>query len=419
MRVMALAALVAASQAAGSALRSPWETASAWVAAVETHRAGRSDAAVGAVLGIKTAELESAFTPLSHALAEAIEMDGRSASFDELLRPYASRQLKADERQRRDALSERIATFGVDRFLKRAALLHADLAIVAPFSHLTQSQGLGHLAADGQHAGSEGRPWHWMLARSFLHLVRDISADSDARLWYQAAGAHMLAERNFTEAAPHIDRGLTLFPADAEMHFLDGLMHEAQAAADIQASLADQIAQLPRQPRSIYTPAIRSADDERREARDAYDAALESDPDHVEARVHRARVRLADEQYEGAASDARRVLSRPLPPVLEYYARLFLGKAEQMQGRADSARAAFERAASLFPDAQAPRLSLAEVELQSGNREAARALLAFLAEVTRKDEPGEDPLWEYHRMRVPPSSAWLERMWAQFKELDR
>ena len=415
MRIAALllGALMAGQGAGVWPIRSEWNVLDAWVAAVEQHTPGTSDGGVHRLLALQVAELEASFPHLTRALSAAMRAEGREPRFDDLLKPYSTRRIDAVDRPRFEAIVRRIHAAGVDRFLKRAAALHADVGVIAPDAHRSARAGVGQLAADGRRAGNEPRPWHWMLGRAFLYLLRSSSGDPEALIWYQAVGVHLLETRNFTEANPHLTRAMALFPDDPELLFLRGFLHEAQGSGDIQAAMEEMSVRVAgargtRNLRSIGTEAGEHA-----LARAFYAKALEGNPGHREARIRHARLLVLDGRAGEAASDLRAILASLDDRRLRYYALLFLGLAEQSTGRLDEARAVLEAAVQLFPDAQSPRLALAQVALQSGNREDARALFPFLATATDQDE---DPWWLYHRERVPDRNDWLKRMWAAFAE---
>ena len=101
---------------------------------------------------------------------------------------------------------------------------------------------------------------------------------------------------------------------------------------------------------------------------------------------------------------------------LRYFASLFLGRAEESRQQWEAARAAYEAAAALYPDAQSPRLSLSQLALRSGDRDTARAVFDVLSEPLRDDA---DPWWRYHHERASRSRPWLQRMWIAFLEVVR
>lgn len=390
--------------------RGAWPAFEAWIAAVDTHTPGATDAALREMLRMPTPELESIFPHIAVTLASALAEEDRRAGFDEFLGKYARRG-QTPEAARSKAAIDRVRRIGIDRFLKRAALMHAEMAVVAPSAHLSTGAGTGFLAADGRQFAEDGRPWHWIIGRGLLHLVRGARADPHVRLWYQAAGHHMLASRNFTEARPHLDRALELFAGDAEIEFLAGLLHEAQSAPAIQAAVADQIERLPPRQRRQYQPAVGSMRGEVSEAIDAFSKSIAADPAHLESRIRLGRLLASIGKPEPAAAHLREALTRASDPRHRYLAQLFLGRAEEMRGDMTGARAAYTAASQQFPGAQSPRFALSQLERHTGNRIAAAEALRFLENPSSDD----DPWWSYHYVTRPGHEAWFAKLRAVYR----
>jgi tetratricopeptide (TPR) repeat protein len=322
-------------------------------------------------------------------------------------------------------LRNRIARTGIDRFLKRAAMLHTDVTLFHPDVHLTTREGTGHLATDGRSEGDLGRPWHYMLARSFLYLVlwdkdvprltvRKTEPDPEVLLWYQAVGNELWRQRNYTEALPHIRAALDLFPGDAELQFVSGVIHESQSGTQLQAAVQEQVAAF-RGRRERYIPGVGTADAERDEAEDAFRAAIAADPGHLEARLRLAQVLNVDGEYDEAVRELTLVLERTKAPWHRYFALLFLGRAEEGRGHPDEARHAYESASGLFPDAQAPRMAISQIDMQAGRRADAVSVFQFLS----RERPFDaDPWWQYDAVR-DPSDDWISRLRAAFAEATR
>jgi tetratricopeptide (TPR) repeat protein len=347
------------------------------------------------------------------ALRDVIEgLHERPRPLDELFSRYGTRALAPDNLAALKLRAGRIAGMGLDRFLKLAAMLHADIARVDPAAHVTTSEGVGHLVSDGRNLRDEGRPWHWMLGRSLLHLVRP-RGDPHARLWYVAVAHHLQGTRNFTEANPHLERALELFPDDAEVQFLRGLLHEAQSGPDIQAAVAEKIAGLPARDQRAYRPSVRPAKDENTDARDAYERAVAADPSHLAARIRLGRTLLVEGKADAAAGHLRTALAGTLQRRQRYLALLLLGRAEELARNMDGARAAYTEAAALYPDAQSPRLALSQIALQAGDRAGAAAMFPFLS-AEAPDDAREDPWWRYFADWVPNRAEWLARLETTF-----
>src|SRR5262249_42281044 len=156
------------------------------------------------------------------------------------------------------------------------------------------------------------------------------------------------------ELDPHLARALKLFPRDPSLLVDLGTLHEAYGSPRLQ-----NIAMLPATGQFRTTPrAIRSQSDEWNEAERLFREALASDSSYAEARVRLARVLELRGLHAAAVTEASRALAGPLPPVIEYYGALALGRAQEALSQHDLARASFERATRLYPAAQSPRLAL-------------------------------------------------------------
>jgi hypothetical protein len=142
--------------------------------------------------------------------------------------------------------------------------------------------------------------------------------------------------------------------------------------------------------------------------------AIELDPALVEARIRLAHVLgERDKAAEGAVL-AREALATPLPPFLGYYGAMVLGRNEERLGHAAEARAAFERAATLFPQAQAARVAASALDLAAGRVDAA---LASIMAVLGPDAPPDrtDPwLWCY-RVHEPQALILLDGLRAMVR----
>jgi tetratricopeptide (TPR) repeat protein len=401
----------------------PMVTLQVWLTAIDRHEAGRNDAAVRSIVNMPQQDFEAAFGHMVLLLQAVVLQEkldtGRSRDFGGLFSSFVVRlDLSKSDRDILKGLAEAIGMRGFDRFLKGAAMLHTDAAIFHPNSQLTSREGIGHLTSDGRGEGERGRPWHWMLAREFLHLVLDRTPDDeDARVWYRAVANHFWAVRNFTEALPHMQKAIEQFPRDPELQFVRGLIHETQSAPQIQAAVAEQQALRTGNPGVIYIPSVGSAASERREAEDAFRIAIAEDPNHLEARMRLAHLLTYDRRHDEAVKELAIVLAGVEHPWHRYFASLLMGRAEEGRKRPAEARAAYEAAAALFPEAQAPRVAISQIDLRAGDREAAMKVFELLGAERLYDA---DPWWQYDAVRTPESErAWLLRMRDAFREVMR
>jgi Tfp pilus assembly protein PilF len=390
-----------------------WEQFDTWLNAILRHEPGRNDAALREVLTLTGDQLESVFPHMVFTLRAVFNRRQRPPGFDGFFGQYGT----AAHRPQGPALLtprvDRVAVQDLTQFLKRAAMLHADIAMFTPGAQLSIRAGESHLLADGSGVGLEGRTWHWMVGRAFLHLIPDAEKDADVRLWYQVAASHLWSIRQFSEAAPHIRQALELFPDDAEIQFVHGLIREAQGSPNIQAAVEQQMAVLPRASQRFQRP-VKSADFENGEAREAFQKAVRLDPSHTEARVRFARHLILDGKPEAAITELRAALGQTEDKTLRYLAQLFLGRANELLHRDDEARAAYDAASSAFPEAQSPRLALSQLAIQAGDRDTARSVLAFLAEAGSSEE--NDPWWDYYYRRQIPDDVLVARLRAAFLE---
>jgi tetratricopeptide (TPR) repeat protein len=396
----------------------PWVTLERWVAAIERHEAGQDDDAARAMGAVPAADFEGSFGHMVLLLDSAFATE-RPRALDTLFKSFAVRIPRSrSEQETLHALVQRVSKPRIDRFLKRAAMLHTDVALLYPDAHVTDRQGIGHITHDGRSEADRQRPWHWMLARGFLHGVLGANAgDSDVRLWYAAIGNHLWSTRNLVEGLPHVKAGAQLFPGDAEIQFVRGLIHEAQASPQIQAAVGEQRLVVTNTPRTVFWSNVKSAREERGEAEQAFRRALDADASHFEARLHLSHLVTIDGRYDEAARDLHVVLAAAEEPWHRYFSFLFLGRAEEGRGRTAEARAAYLEASALFPHAQAPRLAMSQIALRDGDRAAAMTLFDFLA-AGRPDD--DEPWWWYDAVRTPATEdAWMRRMWAAFAEAGR
>ena len=107
------------------------------------------------------------------------------------------------------------------------------------------------------------------------------------------------------------------------------------------------------------------------EAEGLFQRVLEPRPGYAEARMRHGRVLGGLAKHTEAASELRRVVTALTDPQQLYYAELFLGAEEAALGNREAARAAYDRAAELFPQAQSPLLALSEIARRSGDRNGA------------------------------------------------
>ena len=316
----------------------------------------------------------------------------------------------ADLRQLLGLTDDEAAEGNANRILLRAAILHADVAmLVIPllpgrtgcFARATL------LVQDGSGVGTGCIGIHWAHGRLLLDAVRpDPGKDQIARLWYFATITYLLEIGDFANANPQIERGRLLFPSDPAILFEHGYYHEGFASPLIQTAALESGADM------------RGASVHLDEAEDLYRRAVKGNPEFVEARVHRGFVLSLLGRHRDAAEELRLAASTAAGPQLRYYAELFLGHAEESLGNRVTARDHYRQASALYPQAQSPLLALAVLARQLGDRAWAqnsmRQLLALPA--AWKDT---DPWWSYYRWQNQGSEALFAELHAPFLDRSR
>jgi tetratricopeptide (TPR) repeat protein len=210
------------------------------------------------------------------------------------------------------------------------------------------------------------------------------------RGWYQATLAYQQGKEQLDPG--HTDRALALFPKDADILFFAACLHETFAAPAAHDAL--RVMTVP----SGLRLELGSAEGELRLAERMFREALNERPDLVEARIRFGRVLGANGRHEDAARELRRAASEAADPLLLYYANLFAGAEEATLNRIDSARAAYQRASALFPQAQSPYLALSLLARRANDREAARQTIERVLAPPELDER-DDPWWRYHTVQ--------------------
>ena len=366
-----------------------------WVTAVEKHVPGEVDDAAIVVASSSRRDLASLFPYIRayfDVLRQGPSAPRRSLSVDEM---EAVRKIAVAVGSLRDPL----------RFAKRAAMLHADVAILkvdrSPAATANRNRAVvrrppdGSIpersyatGVDGQYQGDSEGEGHWDAGRTILDFVRPPAPDPDIQLWYRAGAAAMMAQGNYAEALPHLSHGISLFPADAQLLLASGCLYEVLGSPRIQTLV-----------RRVQSAGGQVAvDDERTNlarAERLLRQALAVDKNHTEARIRLGRVLGEQGNLREAAIILRSRAAGRDSPLLSYYRALFLGHVEDEIGDASAAEAAFREAAEWFPQAQSPRLSLALLAIRAGDRDALNTSLALLRARMAKSSTKDDPWWVY------------------------
>ena len=353
----------ATSQAAAAPSES--RTLQAWLTTVEQHEPGMLDASVMAISAWSEGDLGSVLRDLKKA--------GRTEE--------------------------------VNRVLKRGALLHADMNMLVPVGSRSlvtrQLSGTGRrliLVVDGRPIGVEFSVAHLEFARALLDAVSpDPKRDEMVPAWYHATAAYLQSIESLGDLAPHLERALRLFPADANVLLDSGALHEAFAAPRLQAAIQSLGGGVP----------IKSARAESQQAEKFFRQALKIKSGLAEARVRLGYVIGLQGRHAEAAGELRRAAATTEEPLLLYYAELFLGHEEAALNHDETARQGFERAGALYPRAQSPRLALSVLARRAGDRVGALRAIQGLLRLPADEREREDPWWQYNLVSVPSADALL------------
>jgi len=291
---------------------------------------------------------------------------------------------------------------GADNFiLKYGALLETDIAVLAPPSETPvaatptrSARAVRVQMDDGQATGIRQSDVHWEIAETLLDAVRPSrterpapSRDTMVRDWYVATSAWM--QFNVHYNLKHLDRARQLFPNDRDVLFFVVTHHAVYATPRIQHALQTLVL-----PQGYFMDA-KSGSAELRLARTLLQRVVAIDPLFTEARLRLGRI-LA---LGGELADAERELTAAETAVTDdsnrYYAALFVGAVEEAQGRFDDARAAYDRAARLFPLAQSPLIAIAQLARRRGDRPGALQAATQLFALPPEIDDRRDPWWVY------------------------
>jgi tetratricopeptide (TPR) repeat protein len=388
-----------------------------WAADVRDHQPGKFDRPAALVDDWPPGDLQAVVTDLKAltrfliSAATSGQKPDRPPTVSCLGRVFTP----PDVRELLGLTDDEVSRGDVNRLLKRGALLHADIAMLAPPDNRhgfkpspLASQGVVYLYLDGRLQGIEFAGVHWAIGRALLDEVRpDPSLDETVRLWYRAMGAYLQTTHAYAYADPLLDDARRIFPGDAAIRLYSGSVHESYAAPHVQGWA---------RPGSVGTPAIavRSRRQELQQAQAFFSQALKIDPGLTEARIRLGRVLELLGRNQEAATQLRRAATEADSAAFRYYADLFLGQAEQALGGRDAAREAFERAAALFPRAQSARLALSQLARRSGDRANALGAIQQVLSLPGDELNRPDPWWAYLDTHVPDANTLLDQLRKSF-----
>lgn len=280
--------------------------------------------------------------------------------------------------------------------LLRGAVLHADIARLIPddMERRSPKQQRIFIVSDGREQGTRFVSLHWELGRSLVDAMAPAPATYPGALkWYQETAKDLLWLRSLAEASVHLPKARRIFPADPALLFMSGVLHERFSSASLQAAAQSVLVE------NRGSTALNSARAELTRAERFFRETLAIEPHHREARVRHGRVLGELGRHAQSADVLRGAIEEGATGEFLYLAELFLGRQEDAMGNRARARACFERAASLYPRAQSPRLALSQLSRRTGDRPGAQRELRVLADLPADERQREDPWWNYYNVR--------------------
>lgn len=204
-----------------------------------------------------------------------------------------------------------------------------------------------------------------------------------------------------------------MFPADPDLLFLTGTLHETFAGPNIQNAMRSAV--LP----AGITVTVKSDRAELRQAEDYFRRALKENPEMTEARLRLGHVLVMLERYADAAVELRQAIASPAEPLLQYYALMFQGAAEEALGHGEDATAAYSRAASLYPTSQSPRVALSALARRRGDRAGAWLAMQQVFGLPSTEPSRDDPWWTYPIAQGRLGDQLLQVVQRPFRREDR
>jgi hypothetical protein len=339
-----------------------------WLAAIDEHEPGQPDSPAQT---IATWPQERLADVLAHVIglreAMAVYRDRPTAVIKFRGRPLAPSEV---EDLCRISKQERLRA-DLDRVLRRAAVLHADIAQFARELPLPSGgRDLLVRMSDGRQAATNQGTAHWRFGRDVLDALRPSPEGTGfASAWYLATGAFLQDDRQLTLADEHLAAGRKRMPDDVDLLFAGACALETLASRRVQAELRGVA--LP----AGYTWGLRPPRSLEDDAIGLFRKVVAAQPNRAEARVRLARLAGTHGAHGDAAAGLRVALGASLPEPLAYVAWLFLGDEELALGHTEASAASYERAAALFPDAPSPVVALTRLAREAGDRAGVAAAL--------------------------------------------
>ena len=311
-------------------------------------------------------------------------------------------------------------------FLRRAAVLHTDIALLLPEQaaeftlkdvtvvadpsttrlHPPRERDQVVFSNDSEYLASAEDSAHWWMASELLRgILPDAGSDPFVALYHRAVIAHFESMRLFGSATHAVNRARRVVPGDPVVLFYEGALHEANASPLLQSVEVTR-------PKTAGGWRFPSPESEWHRAEACYRKAIEAGapPD---AAIHLGRVLGHLGKHSDAAAVLKEAAARVTEPRLRYLAHLFLGVELGAMGDLNGARSALDIARRLFPTAQSPVVALADASWRAGSRLEAMAALTSFEQLPSDADARDDPYWAYYESFASDADHQLEavRRW--------
>jgi hypothetical protein len=370
----------------------------AWTTAVRTHVAGTIDEPLKTVASWKPEYVTMVVRLVSGRL------NRQPGARERLLRTVDAAGVPADAAE-------------LTRTLARGLSLHTDIAIVERNTDAPPDSLSAVVLVDGQVTRYVRRSAHWAIARQ---IAADVAPQPGygprVAEWYRATAGLMQEWGDCDLAGPHLETGQALFPDDPVLALYQGTLRQTFGDPRLSEYLqkrrsTEGLGRAPVASRSgpPATGPARLSNVTKVElgiARRELQRAVTLDPALHEARIRLAHVLSELGNDREAADVVRPALEAELPPFLEFYAALILGRSEEQLGRFDEAGVAYTRAAARFPGAESAEVGRSRVALAQGRAPDALKILVDAIGPYSTEQP--DPWLDYLKRHDPDSDTLLK-----------
>jgi tetratricopeptide (TPR) repeat protein len=381
-----------------------FETTQEWIQIARSHRAGETDAAVTMAMakGVTDADGRRLSDDLAQVIQDLNEVQALTRAITQGqsevvlshhimkmgdLVPLLGLSDKNDGFPDRKSLKDPDSPQwrGIAEAMIAVALLHTEVAMTPPELWGKNRPGAAVEIRDGRIAAGLDLRLQYEVARAAVDVaLPSTKGGAFGRLWYHATAAVLQQNRNYLALLPHLEHARLALPDEARMFLFGGVAFENLAAPSAQVTFQQEgnWVNLAQPPELLF------------KAEALFRRALELDPASAETRVRLGRVQYLKGRHADALAVLTKAETDANPSLTKYYAALFRGRAAERMGDDEQARLAYERARTLFPDVQSPRMALAAMDLRLADQATALANLRALF-LMPDAQPAADPWWTY------------------------